>query len=138
MGKDLVERPDTRVQPDRWTVVRDAAVFQLKLFLDGIRDLVMMPISLGAAALDVLGVGTGHLFYDLLRFGRKTEGWINLFGEADRPEAITSPSGPGVDALVTRMERLVVSEYERGGITASAKDAVDRALDQLTTRRKLD
>ncbi len=29
------------------------------------------------------------------------------------------------------MEDVVVEEYERGGITASAKDAVDRAIDKL-------
>jgi len=124
--------------PSRWTLVRDVLAFQLKLFVDGVRDLVMMPISLGAAVLDLLGVGprAGRQFYDLLHLGQKTEHWINLFGATDHAHALVNEPRPGIDALVSRMERLVVHEYERGGITASAKDSVDRALDRLSTREE--
>lgn len=117
--------------PSRWTLLRDVAVFQLKLFVDGLRDLVMIPISLVVAVFDLLGLGprAGRQFYDLLWFGRRTEHWINLFGATDHASAL-GPR-PGIDTLVDRMEKLVVQEYERGGITASAKDAVDRALDSL-------
>jgi len=105
-----------------------------QLAVDGLRDLVMMPIALGVAILDLLGVGprAGRQFYILLNIGQKTEHWINLFGAADHAEAVSSTPRPGIDALVDRMERLVVQEYERGGITTSAKDAVDKALDSLT------
>ncbi|MCG8466910.1 MAG: hypothetical protein MJB57_01680 [Gemmatimonadetes bacterium] len=122
--------------PSRWMLIRDAAVFQLKLVVDGLRDMVMVPISLGVAVFDLLGVGprAGRQFYDLLGFGRKTEGWINLFGAADHADALTTEPRPGIDALVHRMERLVIQEYERGGITTSAKKSVDRALDALTSR----
>jgi hypothetical protein len=34
------------------------------------------------------------------------------------------------------MEDIVVDEYRRGGITTSAKDAVDRAFDNLQGRKK--
>ncbi len=116
--------------------MRDVAVFQLKLFLDGLRDAVFVPLSLIVAGLDLLGLGprAGRQFYLLIKFGRRTEYWINLFGAARQAEALTSPPRPGVDTLVNRLERVVVQEYERGGITASAKDAVDRALDTLTRR----
>jgi len=124
------------LMPSRWTLVRDVLAFQLKLFVDGLRDVVMMPISLGAATLDLLGVGrrAGRQFYDILQLGQKTERWINLFGATDHARALTNEPRPGIDALVRRMERLVVHEYQRGGITASAKDSVDRALDALSTR----
>lgn len=125
---------------NRWSLIRDALVFQLKLAVDGLRDLLMMPLSMGAAVLDLLGVGphAGRQFYRLLHFGRKTEGWIDLFGASERAESLSAGSGPGIDALVGRMERLVVQEYERGGITASAKDAVDRALDAIQEKKKPD
>lgn len=124
------------IVPDRWTLIRDALVFQVKLAVDGIRDLVMMPIALGVAVLDLLNVGprAGRQFYDLLKIGRKTEHMINLFGATDHAESLPSTSGPGIDALVRRMERLVKKEYERGGITASAKDSVDRMLDGISRR----
>ena len=126
------------IVPDRWTLIRDSLVFQLKLAVDGIRDLVMMPIALGVTILDLLNVGprAGRQFYDLLKVGRRTEHMINLFGATDHAEAVPARTGPGIDALVRRMERLVVQEYERGGITASAKDSVDRMLDGITRSPK--
>ncbi len=129
-----LERPE--IVPSRWTLIRDVLAFQLKLFVDGLRDLVMIPISLGVAVLDLLGVGprAGRQFYILLQVGRRTEHWINLFGATEHAEKLPVTPRPGIDALVHRMERLVVQEYERGGITTSAKDAVDRALDGVGKR----
>lgn len=130
------QRPE--VHPSRWLLIRDALVFQAKLFLDGVRDFLLMPVSLGAAVLDLLGVGPrpGRQFYQLLEMGHRTEQWINLFGAREHLTSLPSAGGPGVDRLVERMERLVVQEYERGGITASAKDAVDRALDGLQKKKE--
>ncbi|MDH3734202.1 MAG: hypothetical protein OEU54_11745 [Gemmatimonadota bacterium] len=124
------------IVPDRWTLIRDAAVFQLKLAVDGLRDFVMMPIALGVTVLDLLNVGprAGRQFYDLLRVGRRTENWINLFGATEHAETLPATSRPGIDTLVRKMESLVVQEYERGGITASAKESVDRLLDGINDR----
>ena len=132
--------PHPEIVPSRWTLMRDVAVFQLKLVLDGLRDALLLPISLFVAVLDVLGFGprAGRQFYALLEWGRRTEYWINLFGATDHVRALTSSPRPGVDVLVDRLERLAVQEYERGGITASTKDAVDRALDHLTKRGSSD
>lgn len=136
MSQPPIEYDPPEIHPTRWILIRDALVFQAKLFLDGLRDFIMMPISLGAAVLDLLGVGprAGRQFYDLLVFGRRTELWINLFGAAEHAEALPESHGPGVDRLVEKMERLVRQEYERGGITTGAKEAVDRALDRLQRR----
>lgn len=132
----LSELPHERV-PTRWELMRDALVFQGKLFIDGVRDLLMVPLSLFAAILDLLGVGrnAGLHFYDMIRLGRRTEAWINLFGSADH--TLLAPerdSRAGLDLMVDRLEAMVVEEYERGGITTSAKEAVDRALDGLHRR----
>lgn len=126
----------TYIVPDRWTLIRDAAVFQLKLAVDGLRDFLLMPVSLGVAVMDLLHIGPrpGRQFYDLLKAGRKTEHWINLFGATEHAEPMPVVARSGIDSLVTRMENLVVQEYERGGITSSAKDAVDRVLDGLADR----
>jgi hypothetical protein len=41
---------------------------------------------------------------------------------------------PGFDAYVARLERVLVEQYRRGGLTAKAKDAIDEAIDGLQQR----
>jgi hypothetical protein len=127
---------------NRWQLIRDIAVFQLKLGLDALRDLVLSPISLIAGIVDLFlsGEQAGKRFYSVLVAGRRTEAWINLFGELDRVEprgeAADGAERASVDAIVERMERLLVEQYERGGVTASAKTAIDRGLDALARRTR--
>ena len=131
--------PDPRPTGDRWQLLRDVLVFQVKLGVDALRDVVLSPVSLVAAAVDLLGRDRARpLFYRVLAEGRRSEGWINLFGEADRiapREPAPHGEGPGIDRMVRRVEALVVEQYERGGITAQAKTAIDRSLDTLARTR---
>ena len=70
-------------QRSRAAVMRDVLVFQLKLFVDGLRDVILSPVSL---VLGIVGVFVsrqpGEPFYRLLRAGRASENWIDLFGAA--------------------------------------------------------
>jgi hypothetical protein len=126
--------------PSRWELLRDVLVFQLKLGLDATRDVVLAPLSLAAAVLDLLtgeADGAGRRFYQVLLLGRRSERWIGLFGAADRVEPESGEaSARGVDAAVARVEARLVEQYARGGVTAQAKDAIDRALDGVTVRRR--
>lgn len=123
--------------PDRWTLIRDILVLQIKLVFDGLRDLILVPISFFVGMLSLLkgGPETGSEFYELLRMGRRSERWINLFGAAER---VYGPSiaedripGEDIDELVSRVESFVVDEYRQGGVTRQAKDQLDRALSSL-------
>ncbi|MCH8302449.1 MAG: hypothetical protein IH912_06825 [Proteobacteria bacterium] len=123
--------------PDRWTLIRDILVLQLKLLVDGLRDLILVPISLvvGIASLLKGGESSGSQFYELLRTGRRTERWINLFGAADRVygPSIADDRFPAedIDEMVSRVESFVVDEYSKGGVTRQLKSQLDRALDSL-------
>ena len=135
MEQDLVEEQPS---PDRWTLVRDAAVLQVKLIVDGLRDFLLVPASLIAALVSLLnGVDgkPGPQFYRLVAFGKRTERWIDLFGATrNSPESVAEADdehGPNIDALVSRMESFVVDEYKRGGVTKQAKDQIDKALDRM-------
>jgi hypothetical protein len=48
-----------------------------------------------------------------------------------RSAASPTPDPVSIDAFVARFERTVVEQYERGGVTASAKAAIDRSLDAI-------
>ena len=129
---------DESVMPNRWTLIRDTAVFQVKLLFDGFRDLLLVPVSLIAAFISLFS-GSSE-FYDLLRLGRRSERWINLFGAAERlygPATETERfAAEDIDEMATRVEAFVVNEYKRGGITAQAKDRLDSAIESLKGLRK--
>ena len=130
--------------PDRWTLIRDVAVFQVKLVFDGLRDVLLVPISLisGIVSLVRGGGRPSSEFYDLLKVGRRSERWINLFGAATHyhgpPGEEDKFAIEDIDVMVSRVESFVVDEYRKGGVTAQAKERLDNALDLLhkKTRRR--
>ena len=123
----------------RWPLIRDVAVFQMKLLLDASRDVVLSPLSLLAGAIDLLrgSEPPGRSFDRLLAAGRRSEVWINLFGgpRVDAPAEIDGPRDRNVDSIVRHVERLIARQHARGGVTSTAKEAIDRSLDAITRRR---
>ncbi len=123
--------------PDRWTLIRDILVLQIKLVVDGLRDFILVPVSLVIGIVSLLkgGDSSGSQFYELLRTGRRSERWINLFGAAERVygPSIDDDRFPteDIDEMVSRVESFVVDEYRQGGVTREAKDRLDRALNSL-------
>lgn len=136
MARELNSNEDSEL-PDRWTLIRDILVLQVKLVADGLRDVVLVPISLVIGMLSLLkgGKASGSEFYLLLRIGRRSERWINLFGAAERVygPAMANDRFPteNIDEIVDRVESFLVDEYRKGGVTKQAKDQLDRALDSL-------
>lgn len=119
--------------------MRDIAVFQVKLVVDGLRDLILVPVSMVAGLVSLLkgGAEPGPEFYDLLRLGRRSEHWINLFGAAEHlhgsPDDDVRFAAEDIDELVSRVESFVVDEFRKGGVTAQAKDRLDRAIEKLSS-----
>ncbi|MEX0976910.1 MAG: hypothetical protein WDZ50_07430 [Woeseia sp.] len=130
--------------PGQWrgALLRDVAVFQFKVLVDGLRDVLLVPVSLAAGVLSLLHTGSrpGPEFYDVLKMGRRSERWINLFGAADRMAddgtADAASARGDIDDLVARMETFIVDEYRSGGITARARSRLDAALATLRTQRQ--
>ena len=138
MTEPLEKPPE---DPDRWTLIRDLLVFQFKLVVDGLRDLLLVPAAFVAAVISLVSGNDGRpgpQFYQLMAFGKKSEHWINLFGGLKNapPDADSDASFPGgdIDQFVSRVENFVVDEYHRGGMTAQAKERFDKALDVLQRR----
>lgn len=134
--------PEEERYPDRWTLIRDVAVLQVKLLVDGFRDLILVPASLIAGIASIV-TGTseraGPQFYQLIGLGKQSEHWINLFQSYENaPAEIKQEYSFGVadmDELVNRFESFVVDEYQRGGVTKQAKDRIDRALNAIQRDR---
>jgi hypothetical protein len=120
---------------ERWKFLRDVVVFQLKMFLDNVRDFALMPISLGAALIDLVSKGEreGALFYKVLRWGSHSEDVIDVYSAIEHHEKgdFKVSQSYTVDGVIARLEGVLVRECEKGGTAASIKAAMDRAIDQL-------
>ena len=114
------------------------AVLQVKLVVDGLRDLILVPASLVAGILSLASGSSdrpGPQFYQLIRLGKQSEIWINLFKAYENaPPEVTQDYSFGesnMDEIVRKVESFVVEEYRRGGVTAQAKERIDRALNAI-------
>ena len=112
----------------RGTLVRNAVVFQLKLMADGLRDLVLLPVSLVATVIGLLrgGEEPEREFLQVIEIGRESEQWINLFGNhnvGNESHAVAS-----IDALFTKVEDTLKQHYKAAGTSESAQAEIDEAL----------
>jgi hypothetical protein len=128
---------------ERWAMLRDLGVLQVKLLVDGLRDLVLVPLSLAAGIVSIVSSKDGRpgmQFYHLLAWGKQSEVWINLFGAVNNsPEKIEQAQAFGdqdIDDIVGRLESFVVDEVKRGGVTTQAKARLDKILDAVQRRNR--
>jgi hypothetical protein len=93
-------------QGTRLRLLRDVAVFQIKLAMEAVLDLTLIPVSLAAAGIDFL-LGNWRQprwFHAVLRFGERCEHRIDLWGVASSgPEAPQSDA----EAIMRSIELLV-------------------------------
>jgi hypothetical protein len=116
----------------RWQLLRDVLAFQLKLAMDGLRDVLLSPISIGAALIGVFSDSNkpGKYFYRLLKLGHRSDIFINLFNEHN-----TAEHQPSADNIVKKAESLVVGEYEKGGVVTNLKNRTDKVIDKIHSTR---
>lgn len=98
------------VEPSRPVLLRDLFVFSLKLWLDGLKDLVLLPLAFGTAVVGLV-LRRPRLFYALLRKGEQFDRWLNLFGAAQRAgrsrDGLFAGSEPDDGTLLGRLESVL-------------------------------
>ena len=71
-------------------------------------------------------------FYDLLEVGKQSDEWIDLFGAMRNapPEVRNRVRFPeeNMDQILDRIETFVKDEEKRGGITAQARERLEKTL----------
>ena len=122
----------------RGELVRDSVVFQLKLMADGLRDLVLLPVSLIATLIGLLRGGgePEREFLQVIELGRTSEKWINLFGShaaTDDEHAAAS-----IDTLFAKLEETLKQQYLTSGLSANVKTEIDEALQAAQDQAKLE
>ena len=126
-------------------LIRTVALLLLKLLLGAARDLVLIPLALAAALLDLvlLKQHEPRFFRDILQLGEHTDRWIDMWSGARGEQ---SPQRENVDALLARVEE-VVRDPQTGARRARVLKrwaerqlarARQRAALQLSTRATLE
>ncbi len=97
----------------RAKLIREAAVLQIKLLADGFRDAVLIPVSLVAALIGLLRGGDepDREYRRVIKLGRRSERWINLFG-CQRPLGKSNPVG-SMDDVLGQMESAMIKHYKK-------------------------
>jgi hypothetical protein len=102
----------------RPVLLRDFLIFQLKLVIDGLKDVVLFQVSIVAAVVDLL-LGRRRrpvAFYSVLRLSERFDLWLNLnaaaSGAAGNEDGLFGASRAGSANLVGHLEQMF-----RGGDT---------------------
>jgi len=90
----------------RWQLARDLGVFELKLAVDGVKDIILAPLALAAVVADmVMPAETRGVFLRaVIRIGERFERWLNLYGLKRREAARTILDEGGSDLIVDYLE----------------------------------
>ncbi|MEQ8692080.1 MAG: hypothetical protein RIC89_14750 [Pseudomonadales bacterium] len=104
----------------RITLIWEVLVLQVKLVADGLRDVMLVPLSLGAALLGLIAGGNdpGRLYRKVMLLGRRSERWINLFGYRKHGTA---------DELINPFKEKV----DASPIARKAGTSINRSLDRV-------
>lgn len=128
----MQENPD--LSTTRKQLIRDVLVLQVKLLLGAARDLALTPVTLTAAALDLIR-SRQHppfFFHWILRLGERSERWIDTWSAGRQDD---EPQRRNVDALLNSVEEIVrdpkVGAYRARVLKRWAERQVSRARQRI-------
>jgi hypothetical protein len=95
-------------------LIRDFVIFQLKTFIDGLKDVVVIPFATILFALDLIfgkGDKRGRTFYALMGACESFDRWMNLYKPASQAggssEGLFAGSEPGDGTMMGDIEGLM-------------------------------
>jgi hypothetical protein len=115
----------------RVELLREVAVLQLKLVADGLRDAALIPVSLLAALVGLVrgGEDPDREYRKVIKLGRRSERWINLFGH-QQPLGKAHPAG-SLDTVLNQVEDVVMEQYRKGRSSTETRRAIREALEEV-------
>ena len=110
--------PDDGVTTE--VLLRDLIIFQVKLLLDGLKDVILSPLSIAAVLWDLVpsrNAPRGKAFYQVLKVGERFDLWLNLYNpsHAQRQdhEGLLEAGVHSADSLMGKLEQLARAEAEK-------------------------
>lgn len=123
-------------KPARWPLIRQGVVFQFKLGLDALRDILLSPVSMVLIVVDVV-MANNHqqsYFNRLMRLGKKSDYWINLFAVDSpngEPENNKQAADSNVDFWISKIETVVKEQQVDGKLTQSGKEKLQQYFGKI-------
>lgn len=127
-GAQLPVAGGPEVHSSRLRLIWDVFLFQFKLAFDGLRDLLLSPLSIATAVMGLVAGGNDphRYFRSLLDAGRRSEAWINLFGS----------HGEGTsDEMVDGLRERVFTEATSNPWLSAAGQRLNETLDGVNGTR---
>jgi hypothetical protein len=127
---------NTPLKNQSWPLIRQGIVFQFKLGLDALRDILMSPVSIVLLITDIV-IANNHqksYFLALMRLGKKSDHWINLFGTSLPCEETTDNEVTvenNVDCWFKRIEEVIKEQQVDGKLSQSGKEKLQQYLAKL-------
>ena len=121
--RDIDARRLSRLQ-----LLINLGIFQLKLLMDGIRDILLVPIALGCGLFGIIFGGNhpDRWFNQLLDYGRRSDRFINLFNQHQNH----SDSQPTSDEMLAPYREKLVSQAQNSPFATKANELVDQITDK--------
>ena len=102
-----------RKEQSAGVLIRDLIIFNLKLAIDSLKDVLVFQLALIAVGADlVLSRGRRpRYFYGLMALAERLDLWLNLYGASERARSSSdglfgvSTAGPG--SLLSRLEEIL-------------------------------
>ncbi len=118
-------------------LIRAVALLQLKLLLGAGRDLLLSPLTLGAALIDLalLKRQEPRMLKTVLRFGERADDWIDVWSGA-RDEA--EPGRENVDRLMARVENVVRDPQSGARRARVLKRWAEREISRAKRRARIE
>lgn len=123
---DIQLTDEERPEEDWGRVLRDVLTFQFKLVVDGLKDLALAQVALGAALLDLVrrDGSPGRRFYGIVRLSDRFDRWLDLHEPLER---LPADAAFGFDAEAKSVDDLI------DGLESTARVAA-RVSGEVTQR----
>ncbi len=127
MSDKSKKKPPSEVEAEGqniWPQIRQLLIFQVKLYVDALRDLLMSPVSIVVVIIDLVQDKKGDeaLFESLLRFGRKTEKFINLFNQHD----VKAEDIEDIESIIDKVEDSVLKKNSEDSAANDPKENLEK------------
>jgi hypothetical protein len=106
-----------RIKKNR-VVLRDLIIFQIKLLLDCVADVVIAQVAILAVLIDLLfpAERKGQRFYAVMARAERFDHWLSLYRSVEAADldgdGLFGASQAGADTLLGRLEALVTGRWE--------------------------